>query len=77
MHLTIHSEDQQHLQRCLEFLNSRTSMDLVVMLPTNRLRVLVELLTKFRITRITQARSMLRRMTCSSILRRKRLIRKA
>ena len=59
-HLIIHSEGQQHLMRCLEFLQSRTSKDLAVMLPTNRHKVLVELLTKFNFSksRITQALSM-------------------
>merc|ERR1719318_680940 len=59
-HLIIYSEDQQHLSRCLEFLQSRTSKDLAVMLPTNRQRVLVELLTMFNFSksRITQALSM-------------------
>jgi len=59
-HLIINAEDQQHMQRCLEYLHNHTSKDLAVMLPTNRLRVLVELLTKFNFSknRITQALSM-------------------
>ena len=59
-HLIINAEDQQHMQKCLEYLHNHTSKDLAVMLPTNRLRVLVELLTKFNFSknRITQALSM-------------------
>ena len=59
-HLIIHANDQAHLKKCLSYLEIKTGKSLAELLPTNRQKVLVDLLTKFNFSkeRITQALSM-------------------
>ena len=50
-HMIVHAEDQSHLKRCTEFVEKRTYKYLSDLLPTNRQKLLVELLTLFNFSR--------------------------
>ena len=59
-YLIIHAKDQSHLKKCLAFLETKTAKDLSELLPTNRGKVMVELLTMYNFSksRIVQALGM-------------------
>ena len=58
--MIIHSEDQNHLKKCKEFLEDRCYKSFSELFATGRLKILVELLTMYSFSkaRITQALSM-------------------
>ena len=51
-YLIIYAKDQNHLKKCLTFLETKTAKDLSELLPTNRGKVLVELLTMYNFSKV-------------------------
>ena len=59
-HLIIHAKDQSHLKKCIAYLENKLGKDISELIPSNRNKVLIELLTMYNYSksRITQALGM-------------------
>ena len=58
-YITIHADDNHHYRKCIDYLVAKTCKTLDELVPSNRIKILVELLTKYNFSkeRITQSLS--------------------